>query len=82
MKTAAFIVFLTVIMAVISAQRIPDNGENWTEYNGNGDRSHYSPLTQINAQNVSQLKVAWTYAVSYTHLDVYKRQLHPRITKR
>jgi quinoprotein glucose dehydrogenase len=35
---------------------------NWTEYNGDGARSHYSPLTQINAENVQQLKTAWTYA--------------------
>jgi quinoprotein glucose dehydrogenase len=35
---------------------------DWPEYNGDAARSHYSALTQINQQNVSQLKVAWTYA--------------------
>lgn len=39
---------------------LPDT--NWIEYNGDGSRSHYSPLTQIDQQNVSQLRVAWTYA--------------------
>lgn len=39
---------------------LPDT--NWAEYNGDGARSHYSPLTQINAENVQQLKTAWTYA--------------------
>ncbi|GAB4042274.1 outer membrane protein assembly factor BamB family protein [Spirosoma litoris] len=39
---------------------LPDT--NWGEYNGDGARSHFSPLTQINAENVQQLKVAWTYS--------------------
>ncbi|WP_460975146.1 outer membrane protein assembly factor BamB family protein [Spirosoma knui] len=39
---------------------IPDT--NWMEYNGDGARSHYSALSQINPQNVNQLRVAWTYA--------------------
>lgn len=39
---------------------LPDT--DWTEYNGDGFRSHYSPLSQINLDNVSRLKVAWTYA--------------------
>ncbi len=39
---------------------VPDT--NWAEYNGDGARSHYSPLSQINPTNVRQLKVAWTYA--------------------
>ncbi|MEZ0487102.1 outer membrane protein assembly factor BamB family protein [Fibrella aquatica] len=35
---------------------------NWTEYNGDGQRSHYSALKQITPDNVQQLKVAWSYA--------------------
>jgi quinoprotein glucose dehydrogenase len=35
---------------------------NWSEYNGNGARSHYSVLQQITAGNVTRLKVAWIYA--------------------
>lgn len=35
---------------------------DWPEYNGNGERSHYSALNQINKDNVALLKVAWTYA--------------------
>jgi len=34
---------------------------NWPEYLGGPDRNHYSALQQINASNVSQLKVAWEY---------------------
>nr|WP_229249338.1 PQQ-binding-like beta-propeller repeat protein [Dyadobacter sandarakinus] len=37
------------------------NDADWREYNGDGARSHYSGLTQIKPENVSSLKVAWTY---------------------
>lgn len=33
----------------------------WPEYLGGPDRSHYSPLDQINRSNVGRLKVAWEY---------------------
>ncbi|MEO5593234.1 MAG: PQQ-binding-like beta-propeller repeat protein [Chitinophagaceae bacterium] len=35
---------------------------DWPEYNGNGNRDHYSALTQITKENISHLKVAWIYA--------------------
>lgn len=35
---------------------------NWTEYNGDGARSHYSELRQVTKENVGRLKVAWTYS--------------------
>jgi quinoprotein glucose dehydrogenase len=39
-----------------------DLGE-WAEYLGGGDKNHYSSLTQINADNVKDLKIAWTYSM-------------------
>ena len=33
----------------------------WREYLGGPERNHYSPLAQIKADNVAQLKVAWEY---------------------
>jgi quinoprotein glucose dehydrogenase len=36
--------------------------KDWQEYNGDGARSHYSSLSQINAGNLSNLKVAWEYS--------------------
>lgn len=35
---------------------------NWSEYNGDGNRSHYSTINQINKENISKLKVAWEYS--------------------
>ncbi|WP_276389017.1 PQQ-binding-like beta-propeller repeat protein [Eudoraea chungangensis] len=33
----------------------------WTSYLGGPDRNHYSELSQITKENISQLKVAWEY---------------------
>ncbi len=33
----------------------------WRDYLGGPDRSHYSPLADIDRTNVDQLQVAWTY---------------------
>ena len=34
----------------------------WSEYNGDGARSHYSGLAEITKDNVQRLRVAWTYS--------------------
>src|SRR4051812_29320379 len=34
---------------------------NWSAYAGDDTKSRYSTLTQINKQNVSRLKLTWTY---------------------
>lgn len=36
-------------------------GSEWREYLGGPERNHYSPLKEINASNVKDLKVAWEY---------------------
>jgi quinoprotein glucose dehydrogenase len=60
-----FLVFASFLSLV--AQRFLDDQKatdtEWPEYLGGPDRNHYSPLTQINPGNVSNLKVAWTYAM-------------------
>ncbi len=33
----------------------------WREYHGGPDRNHYSPLEQINRENVHELEPAWAY---------------------
>ncbi len=38
------------------------SGANWSEYYGDGSRSHYSTLSQITNENISKLKVAWEYS--------------------
>jgi len=35
--------------------------QDWAAYGGGPLNNHYSPLTQINRENVNQLRVAWTF---------------------
>src|SRR5262249_6542084 len=37
------------------------SAQEWPHYGGDLGGSKYSPLNQINRENVNQLKVAWTY---------------------
>ena len=51
---------LLLSVGLIIRQPILDT--DWAEYNGDGGRSHYSPLNQITPDNVQRLQVAWSYA--------------------
>ncbi|WP_323123251.1 membrane-bound PQQ-dependent dehydrogenase, glucose/quinate/shikimate family [Burkholderia alba] len=44
-----------------AAQRSNQPDTDWAHYGRDVDATRYSPLTQINAGNVSKLKVAWVY---------------------
>src|SRR5882757_277032 len=50
---------LAVALIIVVCQ--PKNTD-WPEYQGDASRSHYSPLHQISKENLSKLKVAWTYS--------------------
>jgi len=60
-------IFLTVVSVLLFlwlaadsfAQAKPDAG--WPNYGNDGGGTRYSPATQIDRTNVTQLKVAWTY---------------------
>ncbi|GAB3269369.1 hypothetical protein GCM10027347_39520 [Larkinella harenae] len=41
-----------------------ETGRDWPSYGGNKAGNRYSPLAQINTQNVRNLQVAWTYDAS------------------
>ncbi|HZT30892.1 MAG TPA: PQQ-binding-like beta-propeller repeat protein [Bryobacteraceae bacterium] len=49
--------------------RNPEPGD-WLTYNGNLDGNRYSPLTQINASNVSRLRVQWVFPIDHFGLEV------------
>lgn len=53
---------LLIILGVVIAFTDPVPNTDWPEYYGDGARSHYSVLSQINTSNVQGLKMAWTYA--------------------
>lgn len=46
----------------LKANHDGDDGSNWPLYSRNYKAWRYSPLTQINKENVKDLKVAWTLA--------------------
>src|SRR6476660_9557992 len=64
MKTLLVSLVLVLSIALLSwgfrNQPLVGDGD-WREYLGGPDRNHYSPLTQINAGNVKQLKMVWEY---------------------
>lgn len=43
-----------------STEKVKDT--NWSGYLGGNGTNQYSPLAQINIENVKELKVAWTYS--------------------
>jgi alcohol dehydrogenase (cytochrome c) len=47
--------------AVPTAMAEPGGGNDWTTYHGTYQSWHYSPLTQINTDNVKRLRVAWVH---------------------
>jgi quinoprotein glucose dehydrogenase len=49
-----------VLAAAIAAQQGATNGE-WRRIGGDAGSTRYSPLDQITAQNVSNLRIAWTW---------------------
>lgn len=55
--------YLIVMIAMMHSQRATTNVE-WPVTAGDAGGMRYSPLKQINASNVNQLQVAWTYDVS------------------
>jgi alcohol dehydrogenase (cytochrome c) len=44
-----------------AAMAEPGSGNDWTTYHGTYQSWHYSPLTQINTNNVKRLRVAWVH---------------------
>ena len=76
-KTAPLAAFSVVMLLIGSSFFIPQSNEDWPSYLGGSDRNHYSRLTQINLDNVKQLKMAWTYSSG----DSGQIQANPIIVK-
>jgi quinoprotein glucose dehydrogenase len=55
------IALITFSLCSLKAMGADPHNADWPEYLGGKERSLYSPLSQINRDNVSQLGVAWTY---------------------
>lgn len=57
------LLLLLAVSAVVLAWRTnsTSNLNEWPTYGGTPENTHFSPLKQINRDNVKQLQVAWTY---------------------
>ena len=62
MKTKLFIAlcFLSVL-GCRNAETSMEAGKDWPYYGGNKEGNRYSPLDQVNLNNVKDLQVAWMY---------------------
>ncbi|MGA2102374.1 MAG: PQQ-binding-like beta-propeller repeat protein [Candidatus Sulfotelmatobacter sp.] len=69
LKIAGFLAVACVTAVAVSGGPVsqPANSANkaedrdWPVYGGTADNNHFSPLAQINRQNVKRLDVAWTF---------------------
>ncbi len=59
MKKISIIVFIILLAGCTSS--VKNNYVTWSEYLGGSDRNHYTALSQIDTNNVHNLKIAWTY---------------------
>ena len=59
------LLFLVATIAHAQENAVPArpslDSSDWLRYGGNPENNHYSPLAQINRENVGNLKVAWQY---------------------
>jgi quinoprotein glucose dehydrogenase len=55
------IALLILAAASTSVQSAPEQSDGWSAYGGDPGGARYSSLAQITAQNVGELKVAWTF---------------------
>jgi len=59
---------------------VMETGDDYPAYGGNNANNRYSPLTQINADNVNSLRVAWKYFANEKP-DTTNGPVNPRETQ-
>jgi quinoprotein glucose dehydrogenase len=52
---------IVLIANLLTLLTLPGRSQEWPHYGGDVGGSKYSPLNQINKQNVKELRVAWTF---------------------
>src|SRR5207237_9819104 len=75
MKTALWFSFISILF-VCCKHRDEGNFSTWKIYRGDEGSNAYSSLTQINALNVKELRVAWTYRTG-DKSDVFNLECNP-----
>jgi quinoprotein glucose dehydrogenase len=62
----SFVLILAVLLRGASQSNQTKPDQDWGAYGGDSEKTHFSPLTQINRSNVKQLEVAWSYDTQET----------------
>lgn len=65
-RRALFLLCAIGALAVRSRSAGPNSNVDWAFYGGDQQKTHYSPLSQINTSNVAELEVAWSYDTGET----------------
>jgi len=60
---AGTLVFAAAAIAGGTTAQKPLDGRDWYSFGGNDEGDHYSPLDQINSNNVAKLGLAWSYDI-------------------
>jgi quinoprotein glucose dehydrogenase len=61
----SLLIFSLLVFLLLAGYQVrTDDDWTWSTYKADAESSSYAPLAQINASNVSQLKLAWTLAVN------------------
>ena len=58
------VVIATLMIPLVTSSALAQNGTSdgeWRHWGEDTDTTHYSPLDQINADNVDQLEIAWQW---------------------
>ena len=65
MRALTHILLLTLLLTGCSKSNKQSTRESplktWESYLGDNQRTHFSELTEINKENVSQMQLLWTY---------------------
>ena len=65
LTTSTIKLFSTIALFItLSCKAQFNKDRTWSVYKGGENSSNYSPLDQINVSNVSQLRLAWTFAMN------------------
>src|ERR1700758_3003927 len=60
------VLILPLLLQALSQNNQPTPDQDWGAYGGDAEKTHFSPLAQINRSNVKQLEVAWSYDTQET----------------
>lgn len=74
MKSYRLLSYGILFLSVISCKEVKKSYTSWEAYGGGKDNIHYSSLTEIDTNNIHQLKKAWEYstrdAEKFTQIQV------------